>query len=133
MLRLAALATVLISNSTVRLGASPSGDEEPTPLKTESVRTEHPGVPAGFRWTNFDGDGLEDAYAIGTSGTGRLLRDTGDGSFEDVTSTSGLDALASANLALWHDFDSDGLRDLFIGTQAGGFLMRNTGDGVFQD
>ena len=135
MLRLAALATVLLSISTALLGGSPSpsGDEETTLSMTESVRTEPTGGPAGFWWADFDGDGLQDAYVIGATGSGRLLRNVGDSAFVDVTLVSGLDGVGSARLAVWYDFDQDGSQDLFIGTRTGSYLMRNAGDGTFQD
>ena len=107
----------------------PAGDSG-----SEAVRSEAAAVRTGFWWADFDGDGLEDAYAIGAAGSGRLLRNLGDGSFEDVTLISGLGELSAASLAVWYDFDGDGRQDLFIGTLAGtSHLMRNAGDGTFLD
>ena len=102
---------------------------------TESVCTEPSGVAAGFWWADFNGDGLQDAYAIGTSGAGRLLRNQGDGSFEDVTLISGSGCESRlASLAVWYDFDAGRAPGLCSsGAQAGSHLMRNAGDGTFQD
>ena len=128
MLRSAALANVHVWISLVVLGevAAPS-DEETTSFGPVAEST-------GLWWADFDGDGFEDAYAIGATGAGRLLRNRGDGSFEDVTLVSGLDQLLLPSFALWYDFDGDDRQDLYVGTHAGSsHLMRNAGDGTFQD
>jgi hypothetical protein len=108
-------------------GESGSDAEKAEPAEPIGVRT-------GFWWADFDGDGLEDAYAIGAAGSGHLLRNVGDGSFDDVTLTSGLEGIPPASLAIWYDFDGDARKDLYIGTLTGtNHLLRNAGDGTFQD
>ncbi len=85
-----------------------------------------------FYWSDVDADGFADAIAI-LDGTATLLHNRGDGSFEDVTASSGLGARA-ATWALWGDVDVDGLKDLVLGTQQGGIsLWRNTDGSFFED
>ncbi|GIV62631.1 MAG: hypothetical protein KatS3mg044_1497 [Rhodothermaceae bacterium] len=69
-----------------------------------------------------------------------LLRNRGDGTFEDVTEAAGLLTLHPTQTAAWGDYDNDGDLDLFIGNesnrQAGVHpceLFRNNGDGTFTD
>ncbi len=68
-----------------------------------------------------------------------LLRNLGDGRFEDVTEASGILSLHPTQTASWGDYDNDGWLDLFIGNESrqGGSgantseLYRNNGDGTF--
>ncbi|MFT7670452.1 MAG: hypothetical protein ACI8X5_003161 [Planctomycetota bacterium] len=86
-----------------------------------------------FQWGDFDADGLEDAVVIQTDRSLQLLRNLGDGSFENFTTQAGLDGVAGARFALWQDFDKDGLKDLFIGTESGpSHLLHNAGT-IFVD
>ncbi len=68
-----------------------------------------------------------------------LLRNRGDGTFEDVTFAAGLGAAYPTQTAAWADFDRDGWLDLFIGNESaqgkGVFceLYRNNGDGTFTE
>ena len=69
-----------------------------------------------------------------------LLRNRGDGTFEDVTAQAGLlEPLHPGQTASWADFDGDGLLDLFVGNETFGDrphpcqLFHNLGDGIFTD
>jgi tetratricopeptide (TPR) repeat protein len=70
-----------------------------------------------------------------------LWRNNGDGTFTDVSITSGVSAWAPAFSCSWVDFDCDGKLDLFVCTNLGGLfdrkvphkLYRNNGDGTFTD
>jgi len=82
-----------------------------------------------------------------------LLRNRGDGVFEDVTETAGLLFFAPTQCGTWGDFDNDGFVDLFVGIESSaipGFdvplyqdmpmrtnrackLFHNNGDGTFTD
>ncbi len=90
------------------------------------------GVAAG----DFDGDGWIDLFAVGGAlGRSRLLRNRGDGTFEDTTVAAGLDLPAANDSGpAFADIDGDGDLDLFIGgvidTEAR--IFRND-DGVFTD
>ncbi|HVR29984.1 MAG TPA: CRTAC1 family protein [Thermoanaerobaculia bacterium] len=63
----------------------------------------------------------------------RLLRNRGDGTFEDVTARAGLAAAAATALgAVAADFDSDGRIDLYVANdQMANYLWVNQGDGTF--
>ena len=69
-----------------------------------------------------------------------LLRNRGDGTFEDVTVAAGLDGAQPGQTGAWADYDNDGDLDLFLGhewptraEQHPSALMRNEGDGSFVD
>jgi hypothetical protein len=68
-----------------------------------------------------------------------LLRNNGDGTFDDVTEEAGLLAAYPTQTAAWADYDNDGRLDLFVGREeyAGeshpSSLYHNNGDGTFTD
>ena len=68
-----------------------------------------------------------------------LLRNNGDGTFEDVTEQSGLLSFAPTQTAAWADYNRDGWIDLFVGSESRSGsvhlckLYRNKGDGTFID
>ncbi len=72
---------------------------DPAPADVAEKAQPQSGVRAGFWWADYDGDGLDDAFVVGADGAARLLRNSGDGSFADVTLLSGLDGLGAANFA----------------------------------
>jgi hypothetical protein len=68
-----------------------------------------------------------------------LLRNNGDGTFEDVTEEAGLLSFHPTHTAAWADFNNDGFVDLFAGHEDWGLgthavqLFQNNGDGTFTD
>ena len=65
-----------------------------------------------------------------------LFRNRGDGTFEDVTSASGMDQNNNrfSFAAAWCDYDNDGWPDLYVANDFGRKnLYRNHGDGTFTD
>jgi len=68
-----------------------------------------------------------------------LLRNRGDGTFEDVTEKAGLMSLHPTQTAAWADFDNDGWLDLFVGHESNtteshpSQLFHNNHDGTFTE
>ena len=68
-----------------------------------------------------------------------LLRNMGDGTFQDVTRAAGLWSLNPTQAAAWADYDRDGDLDLFIGNESAPEvphpceLFENQGDGTFKE
>ena len=63
---------------------------------------------------DYNNDGWADLF-ISCVGQSRLFRNTGKGTFVDVTKTSGLAGHQGfSTSALWFDYDRDGLLDLFV-------------------
>ncbi len=106
----------------------------PTGAATTSTPQAPPSGWSTFWWGDFDGDGLADAWVVRARGQGRLLRNAGDGSFEDVTERAGLEQVEEAHMALWADFDADCCLDLFLAAwNRPSRLLRQTAPGVFSD
>ncbi len=95
---------------------------------------------------DFDNDGALDVLVLRGGWlkfgyVNSLLRNKGNGTFEDVTEAAGLLAAVPGQTAAWGDFDNDGWLDLFVGaeTQPGAKtpfvcqLFHNNGDGTFTD
>jgi len=112
-------------------------------------------IPAG-RWASmpavadYDRDGHLDVYVIrmgdhettapepnydawnGLPNT--LLRNRGDGTFEDVTERAGLGDMGWGLAGAWSDYDDDGWPDVLVGNEFGvSCLYRNKGDGTFEE
>ncbi|MGV3517641.1 MAG: FG-GAP-like repeat-containing protein [Luteitalea sp.] len=89
--------------------------------------------------TDYDNDGCLDVLVLrgGWELPQRksLLRNSCQGTFTDVTATSGLAVPPRSTQAVaWVDIDNDGRLDLFVGNEGGpAQLFRNRGDGTFED
>lgn len=113
------------------------------------------GIPAG-RWggmpvvADYDRDGFLDIYISrmgdhehtsprpahdahnGVRGT--LLRNRGDGTFEDVSKKAGVDSPGWDMAAVWGDYDGDGWPDLYVANEFGNNrLYHNERDGTFKN
>ena len=95
---------------------------------------------------DYDNDGdvdvlvLRGAWLTPVRYPNSLLRNNGDGVFQDVTFESGLGEVHyPSQTAAWADYDNDGNLDLFVGNEAlgeaqfPGQLFHNEGDGTFID
>jgi len=69
-------------------------------------------------WLDFDEDGFPDLYVPVLAGPNVLLRNRGDGTFEDVT-TAPLQDPFTAFAAVASDFDNDGHTDLLVSGRYG--------------
>jgi len=97
----------------------------------------------GVLFTDLDGDDFADLLVVnGRSNItdawtpSRYLRNRGDGTFAEATSSSGLGALLDG-VDLYSvaagDIDRDGDIDLYLGAQPTDMLLANQGDGTFVD
>jgi hypothetical protein len=96
---------------------------------------------------DFDNDGDADVLVLrggwmmlGGRYPNSLLRNDGEGTFEDVTEEAGILSHHPTQTAAWGDYDNDGWLDLFIGNESLGpddphpsELYHNDRDGTFSD
>jgi hypothetical protein len=97
----------------------------------------------GVAVLDFDNDGWLDVFIVngsvlegfphGGAPTGHLYRNRHDGTFEDVTATSGLTQSGWGQAACTGDYDNDGRDDLFVTYWGQNRLFHNRGDGRFED
>jgi hypothetical protein len=89
--------------------------------------------------TDYNNDGWLDIYVCRGAWRGvplrhSLLRNNKDGTFTDVTREAGLSHPIDGQVAVWADYDNDGLLDLFVGGETTrSRLYHNKGDGTFEE
>ncbi len=114
----------------------------------QSERAGLSGLAGGLNLVHadYDNDGDADVLVLrgawqGAAGKfpNSLLRNRGDGRFEDVTEAAGLLDFHPSQTAAWGDYDNDGWLDLYVGNESSPGerhpcrLFRNRGDGTFED
>ncbi len=94
--------------------------------------------------TDYNNDGKPDVLVLRGAWWGNfgayplsLLRNNGDGTFDDVTEEAGLMTIGPTQTAAWADYDGDGWLDLFVGHESREGakylcqLFHNNHDGTF--
>ncbi len=87
-------------------------------------------------WGDYDNDGWIDLFVASEHQRNRLYRNRGDGTFEDVAVSAGLEGEPSrwAKGCTWIDYDNDGFQDLFVSNlEDTGRLYHNEQDGRFTE
>ena len=95
---------------------------------------------------DFDDNGFADVLVLRGAWLGArgrhpnsLLRNNGDGTFDDATVAAGLVGEYPTQTAAWADFDADGRLDLYVGNESTSAaphvtqLFHNRGDGTFEE
>jgi tetratricopeptide (TPR) repeat protein/peroxiredoxin len=87
----------------------------------------------GVSVADIDNDGFDDLYVCQPAGLpNRLYRNRGDGTFEDITESSGLGILENTACALFADFSNRGRQDVIVVRASGPLLFLNEGGGKFR-
>lgn len=88
---------------------------------------------AGGVWGDYNNDRYPDLYIV-AQGTNRLLKNNGNGTFTNVTTTARVGDAGQGWAAAWVDYDNNGRLDLFVVNSDGpDRLYRNNGDSTFTD
>ena len=93
-------------------------------------------LPQGAAFATFadyDNDGWLDLFVIGGDGRGHLFRNTGSGTFVDVTAKAGVGDVKGARKAVFVDLDHDGDLDLLLIGNGPRTVYRNNLDGTFTE
>lgn len=85
------------------------------------------GMGAGVAAEDYDFDGDIDLFVPTKHGTpDQLYRNRGDGTFEEIAADVGLASYDNSRIAIWLDYDADGLMDLLVSRDV--FLIASPGD-----
>src|SRR5579872_5594922 len=89
----------------------------------------------GACFLDYDNDGKPDIFLArnGSQGGVRLYHNLGDGKFEDVTMSAGLNSNLDAIGCTAGDYDNDGWVDLAVSRNGGVLLLHNEKNGKFKD
>ena len=108
-----------ISSSPLKISGLPGalyrndGDFKFVDVTAEAGLADAAGYTHGCAVADFDRDGFPDLFVTGY-GCGRLYRNNGRGSFEDVSASAGLALDSWSTAAAWADLDRDGWPELFV-------------------
>ncbi|MCB0447075.1 MAG: VCBS repeat-containing protein [Gelidibacter sp.] len=81
-------------------------------------------------WGDYDNDGDMDVFVGGSSDPHKLMRNNGNGTFTNVTATSGVSAVTTlGHENVSYDFDNDGFLDI----ACNGVILYGNGDLTFTD
>jgi tetratricopeptide (TPR) repeat protein len=100
---------------------------------TERAGVSLPGGAAFATFADVDNDGWLDLFAIDNQGRGQLLRNRGNGTFEDATARARVASVNGAQRALFLDLDHDGDLDLLLYGRGTLRVHRNNLDGTFSE
>ena len=78
-------------------------------------------------WGDYDDDGYPDLYTANDFGSNNLWRNKGDGTFEETTTTAGVEDVGAGMSVSWEDYDNDGDLDLYVGNMFSAAGRRVTG------
>ena len=99
---------------------------------TREAGLNHSGIEASAAFADFDNDGFPDLFVMKEGGD-MLYRNTGKGTFEDITARSKAGSRTGGKKTLFFDMDHDGDLDLFEILPQSNLYLRNNSDGTFED
>jgi hypothetical protein len=89
----------------------------------------------GAAWADINNDGLLDLFVVNERGPSQLYLNKGDGTFQDISHSAGIDRSEFSKGVAAADYDGDGYVDFYVTNinNAPNFLYHNNRDGTFTD
>ena len=85
-------------------------------------------------WVDVNNDGLLDLFVGNENGPAQLFLNKGNGTFQDISHSAGVDRNAFSKGVATADYDNDGWPDLFVSNLTGpNFLYHNNHDNTFTE
>jgi len=84
-------------------------------------------------WADINNDGLLDLFVGNESGASELFLNKGNGTFENISHSSGVDKIAFTKGVVAADYDEDGYVDFFVSNLGPSFLYHNNHDNTFSE
>jgi len=85
-------------------------------------------------WADIDNDGYLDLFVGNENKPSQLFHNRGDGTFEDISHSAGIDRIAFTKGVVAADYDNDGYVDFYVSNLNGDhFLYHNNHDNTFTD
>jgi tetratricopeptide (TPR) repeat protein len=85
-------------------------------------------------WADIDNDGYLDLFIANENGPAQLFHNKGDGTFEEIGHSAGIDQTTFAKGVAAADYDGDGLIDFYVATRSGANLLyHNNGNRTFTE
>lgn len=90
----------------------------------------HQGMELSAKFADYNNDGFLDLYIV-KEGSNILYKNTGEGTFIDVSDKAKVGDISEGSSSLFFDFDHDGDLDLFVTRPNSNLLYRNNSDDTF--
>ena len=85
-------------------------------------------------WADINNDGLLDLFVGNERGPSHLFLNKGDGTFEDISASSGVDRIAFTKGVVAGDYDNDGYIDFYVSNlSSNNFLYHNNRNNTFKE
>lgn len=85
-------------------------------------------------WADIDNDGYLDLFVGNENAGSQLFHNRGDGTFEDISHSAGVDKVAFSKGVAAADYDNDGFVDFYVSNVTGAnYLYHNNGNKTFTE